>query len=269
MGREPPGLTAEAPVVDAHAAMWAAWGVGLLCLLVVDPAAVDQVLGPWARLVEDRGAPEPRALRFLTYEVEALVALGQLDRAERLTRTVEGSVVHPDRRARVACLRCRALLAAAHGDLDRADRLAAEALARCDALTGSVVLEVRLDVGRTYLAAGRIARRRKEKRRARELLERAATYFADPQCGPLRDRVQVELDRLGDRRHDDAGGDVLTATERQVAELTASGMRNRDVAGRLGISPKTVEVNLSRIYRKLGIHSRAELGAVVAAGGNP
>jgi DNA-binding NarL/FixJ family response regulator len=37
-------------------------------------------------------------------------------------------------------------------------------------------------------------------------------------------------------------------------------MTNRNVAAALFISPKTVEVNLTRIYRKLDIHSRAELG---------
>jgi DNA-binding NarL/FixJ family response regulator len=41
-------------------------------------------------------------------------------------------------------------------------------------------------------------------------------------------------------------------------------MRNRDVATALFISPKTVEANLARIYRKLGIHSRAELGRLMA-----
>jgi len=45
-----------------------------------------------------------------------------------------------------------------------------------------------------------------------------------------------------------------------VAELTATGMSTRGVAAELFISPKTVEHNLTRIYRKLDIHSRAELG---------
>jgi DNA-binding CsgD family transcriptional regulator len=43
-------------------------------------------------------------------------------------------------------------------------------------------------------------------------------------------------------------------------------MTNREVAGALFISPKTVEANLARIYRKLGIRSRAELGQRVAEG---
>ena len=53
---------------------------------------------------------------------------------------------------------------------------------------------------------------------------------------------------------------MLTPSEKRVAELAASGMTNRNVAAALFISPKTVEVNLTRIYRKLDIHSRAELG---------
>jgi hypothetical protein len=57
----------------------------------------------------------------------------------------------------------------------------------------------------------------------------------------------------------------LTVSEQRVAELAAAGMTNRDVAAALFISPKTVEANLNRIYRKLGIRSRAELGRVMAA----
>jgi DNA-binding NarL/FixJ family response regulator len=41
-------------------------------------------------------------------------------------------------------------------------------------------------------------------------------------------------------------------------------MTNRQIAGALFISPKTVEANLARVYRKLGIASRAELGRRIA-----
>ena len=57
----------------------------------------------------------------------------------------------------------------------------------------------------------------------------------------------------------------LTPTEQSVADLAASGRTNREVAKQLFISPKTVEVNLARVYRKLGVTSRAQLGAVMAA----
>ena len=53
----------------------------------------------------------------------------------------------------------------------------------------------------------------------------------------------------------------LTETERQVATLAASGLTNREVAARCFLAVKTVEANLARVYRKLGIRSRAELGA--------
>jgi DNA-binding CsgD family transcriptional regulator len=56
---------------------------------------------------------------------------------------------------------------------------------------------------------------------------------------------------------------VLTPSERRVAELAASGKTNRDAAAALFISPKTVEANLGRIYQKLGINSRSEVGRVI------
>jgi DNA-binding NarL/FixJ family response regulator len=56
----------------------------------------------------------------------------------------------------------------------------------------------------------------------------------------------------------------LTPSERRVAELAAAGLTNRDVATKLFVSAKTVEANLTQIYRKLGIRTRAELGRVMA-----
>jgi len=53
--------------------------------------------------------------------------------------------------------------------------------------------------------------------------------------------------------------DELNETERQVAELAAQGLSNQEIAQRAFISVKTVEANLTRVYRKLGIRSRAAL----------
>jgi len=64
-----------------------------------------------------------------------------------------------------------------------------------------------------------------------------------------------------------AAEDELTESERRVAELAAAGLTNRNVAAQLFISPKTVEANLARVYRKLGISSRAGLGAGLAKAG--
>jgi DNA-binding CsgD family transcriptional regulator len=51
----------------------------------------------------------------------------------------------------------------------------------------------------------------------------------------------------------------LTAVERRVAELAAVGRRNDEIAAQLDVSPKTVETQLTRVYRKLGVRSRTEL----------
>ncbi|EIV91639.1 LuxR family transcriptional regulator [Frankia sp. QA3] len=51
----------------------------------------------------------------------------------------------------------------------------------------------------------------------------------------------------------------LTAREREVARLAAQGLRTRDIAGRLRVSPRTVDTHLAHIYGKLGVSSRVEL----------
>jgi DNA-binding NarL/FixJ family response regulator len=57
------------------------------------------------------------------------------------------------------------------------------------------------------------------------------------------------------------GEQRLTATERQVAGLVARGWTNHEVAAALHLSHKTVEWNLTKIYRVLGVRSRTELAA--------
>jgi len=71
------------------------------------------------------------------------------------------------------------------------------------------------------------------------------------------ERARAELARTDVDRKATA---ELTPSEQRVAELAASGMTNRDIASALFISPKTVEANLARVYRKLDIRSRAQLG---------
>ena len=70
--------------------------------------------------------------------------------------------------------------------------------------------------------------------------------------------AREELGRARGRR---GSADRLTPTELQVAELAVAGLRNTEIAARLFLSGKTVEANLSRIYRKLGVRSRTELAA--------
>jgi DNA-binding CsgD family transcriptional regulator len=57
----------------------------------------------------------------------------------------------------------------------------------------------------------------------------------------------------------------LTIRERQIARLAATGLTSRDIAAELSVSPRTVDTHLSRIYRKLGLSSRAALASRVTA----
>jgi DNA-binding NarL/FixJ family response regulator len=116
---------------------------------------------------------------------------------------------------------------------------------------------------RTQLLLGRLQRRQRRKDVASRTLQEALAVFEDLDVPLWADRARAELSRTAVARRGIAG---LTPSEQRVAELAASGMTNRDVAAALFISPKTVEVNLSRIYRKLGIHSRAELGGHMSQG---
>jgi DNA-binding NarL/FixJ family response regulator len=72
------------------------------------------------------------------------------------------------------------------------------------------------------------------------------------------DQAAAELARCGQQRKSST---ELTASERQVATLVAQGASNAEVAAALFLSVKTVETHLSRVYRKVGVRSRAGLAA--------
>ena len=70
-----------------------------------------------------------------------------------------------------------------------------------------------------------------------------------------------------------SGVDALTASERRVAHLAGTGHTNKDIAQALFVTVKTVEIHLTRIYRKLDISSRTQLeralGEPAAAAAEP
>ena len=61
--------------------------------------------------------------------------------------------------------------------------------------------------------------------------------------------------------------DILTAQELRVARHAAAGMRNRDIAALLYLSPRTVESYLGSAYRKLDVTNRTQLAGVLASDG--
>jgi DNA-binding CsgD family transcriptional regulator len=233
-------------------AIWASWSLAVLSLSLREPASAVAALAPLLAEVDREGIAEPVRVMFLADGIEALVAVGQLDRADRLTAMFEQAATRLQRGWALAqAERCRAMLLAARGDLASAATAASSAVRRAEAL------ELRLELARTLMVAGEIERRGRKKRSARELLTRAAEIFQAAGASLWAERAGAELDRAAARRT----GSDLTDSEKLVADLAASGLTNRQVAAQLFMSPKTVEANLARVYRKLGIRSRAELGA--------
>jgi DNA-binding NarL/FixJ family response regulator len=102
---------------------------------------------------------------------------------------------------------------------------------------------------------GQVQRRAKQKRAAREALERAVELFEELGARLWAERARAELARISGR----ARSDGLTPTEQRIAALVAEGRSNKEVSGELFVTVKTVERNLSRIYEKLGVRSGAEL----------
>jgi DNA-binding CsgD family transcriptional regulator len=117
---------------------------------------------------------------------------------------------------------------------------------------------------RTQLAYGEFLRRARRRVDAREHLRFAMETFEELGAAPLADRAAGELRASGERarRRDVSTAADLTAQELNVARLVRQGMSNRDVAGQLFVSPRTVDFHLRNVFTKLGVTSRAELIAM-------
>ena len=229
--------------------------LGFLELSLGDAPAAERHLSRTLELTESSGIREPGVFRIHADLIEALISTGKLERAE----AVLGELETRARASRVPWslatgARCRGLLLSAHGELEAAE----DALQ--DALTEHERVPVPFERARTLLVLGLLQRRRNERRRARESLEQARAIFEDLGAPLWAVRTGRELRPLGRP----TSRDTLTPAEWRIAELAASGLTNRQVAAALFISPKTVESSLARAYRKLDIHSRAELGARIA-----
>jgi DNA-binding CsgD family transcriptional regulator len=218
-----------------------------------DHDAALTVLAPLlGRLKAAPEAVELIASSFVPDAVEALVALGRLEEAEFLAVALQSNGLRLDRAWLLAVgHRCRSMIEAGHGELQDAKTSAQRGMVEHDRLA------MPFERARTQLVLGQIQRRLRQKEAATASLAEALATF-DSLGTPLwAERCRAELARVGGGRRSDT---LLTSSEQRVAELAATGMTNREVAAALFISPKTVESNLAKVYRKLDIRSRAELG---------
>jgi DNA-binding CsgD family transcriptional regulator len=233
-------------VVPAYLELRAARGFLELSLASYEEA--HRFLGTLREEVAKAGFGEPALFRFHGDAIEALVALGKLEEAASLIGELEerGEALQ-HQWARVIAARCRGLLSAAGGDLPAALSALERALELHEGLGQP------LELARTHLVMGTIRRRSRQKRAARDSLQAALNSFEQIGARLWAERARAELARIGGRA---LAADALTPTEQRVAELVAAGGTYREVANALFISPKTVQWNLSKVYRKLGIRSR-------------
>jgi DNA-binding NarL/FixJ family response regulator len=193
----------------------------------------------------------------LAEDIASLLALGDI-----------GSAIAELDELRTLAAECplvvAALAARSQGLVAAAQRRNAEArdhLERSLALLDGEESPWPFETGQNLLALGTVLRSERQKLVARMTLERALEIFERLGARLWAEKARAELARLGGRP---SRPGALTATEQRVADLVAAGRSNAEVARELFLSPKTVEWNLSKIYKKLHVRSRTELAAKLA-----
>ena len=248
------GTTSSEPIVRM---LWER-SIGLAELAVGETASADGHFRSAIDELEQMGWREPAVWRVEGDAIEAALGVADLERAEPLVDRFEAQAQSSRIPWSLAVsARCRGLLLGAQGHLDEA------AAALEAALVEQERSPVPFERARTLLAYGQVLRRAKQKRRARAVLEEAVALFERLGAQPWAARAHEELRRTAAR----AAPVDLSATELKIARLAADGLTNQAIAAEVFVSRKTVEANLGRAYRKLGIRSRAQLAKALEARG--
>jgi DNA-binding CsgD family transcriptional regulator len=227
--------------------------LGLLELGLARPLLAIERLRPVAELAERHGIREPSVLPYAPDLIEAYARAGEHRAAiSELTKLAELAGAVDRRWALAAVARLHGLL----GPDDDLDEHFGAALELHEQAAGSA-----FERARTELLYGERLRRARRRVESREHLRSAIELFDGLGAAPWSEQARRELRASGESipRRDPTAPEKLTPQELQVALQVAEGKTNRDVAAALFLSPKTVEFHLTRIYRKLNIHSRAEL----------
>ena len=114
---------------------------------------------------------------------------------------------------------------------------------------------------------GAVLRRGNQRAEAREHLRQALELAQRAGATLLAEHTHEELIATGGRprRVELTGAAALTPSERRIAAMAAEGLSNREIAQALFVTLRTVEMHLSNAFRKLGISSRTQLSAALAA----
>ena len=224
-----------------------------------NPANAHELLHPLRESFTAKGFGfiGSHSLKLWSCDIEALIACGRLEEAGRVLDDLhERSRAADNPNAIAIAERCRGLLLAADGDVLGAIKAMDAALAAHARRT------LRPELARTLLEKGALQRRAKQKSVAKQTLEQALAIFGETGAQMWADRARDELNRIGLRRA--RAGEGLTPAQTRVAELVAEGLSNREIATTLYMSTRSVESHLTKVYRELGVRSRAQLVVALA-----
>ena len=230
--------------------VWLRDSLGLLAVGLSDPDGAARELGTAARALEELGI-HSRGMVPRAELAEIHARAGNAEDAEAALGAFEASLETQSPVGRATAARARALLASD----DELDERFEEAFALHEDS------DDRWSLARTRLAFGERLRRSARRRDAREQLKLALETFEAQRADAWAERVRAELRASGEtlRRRKSWEEEELTPQELQIAIQVARGMTNKEVGAALFLSHKTIEFHLGRIYRKLKMHSRAEL----------
>jgi DNA-binding CsgD family transcriptional regulator len=121
-------------------------------------------------------------------------------------------------------------------------------------------------LARAHLVYGEWLRRENRRVDAREHLRAAHEMFSRAGALAFADRAHRELSATGEtaRTRTDESRDVLTPQEAQIARLAREGLSNPEIGAQLFISPRTVQYHLRKVFKKLDLTSRSQLGRIPA-----
>jgi len=208
------------------------------------------------RRFESIGGRNPAFMAWRSQAAFALLQLGERDEAHRLVgEELELARTWGAPRALGAALRVAGLVEGGRRGLALLEE-AVEMLADSPA---------KLEHAKARTELGAALRRANRRSDAREQLRHALELATICGAVPLVQRAETELLATGarPRRISLRGVESLTPSERRVAEMAAEGPTNREIAQALFVTPKTVEVHLSSVYRKLEISSRSQLAGAL------
>ncbi|HWM75273.1 MAG TPA: AAA family ATPase [Nocardioides sp.] len=221
-----------------------------------EPEAAEELLRGVFDHVVTAGLLEPGTFPVAPDLVEALALQGRYDEAGEIIAWLEELSEEQDHPwGRAMSERSRVLV----GLLDESfppPVASSRTAAVADELTALGLLH---DAARAHLAIGSALRRQRQWGLARDHLSNAEARFEELGADGWAATVRGELGRVGGRRP--AADGALTPTELEVARLASEGLPNKTIARQLKVSVSTVETHLTRAYAKLGVRSRARLGA--------